>query len=142
MLKRMNRGYTREWYMERIAAIRRIIPDCELSTDIIAGFCGETEEEHQETISLLKEVGFILAYHFKYSERPRTLAERKYEDDVPESVKGERLTEIIEVQREQALKRTQGLLGRNLKVLVEGPSKRNPEEFCGRTTYNLSLIHI
>ena len=140
MLKRMNRGYTREWYMERIAAIRTIIPDCELSTDIIAGFCGETEEEHQETISLLKEVGFILAYHFKYSERPRTLAERKYEDDVPESVKGERLTEIIEVQREQALKRTQGLLGRNLKVLVEGPSKRNPEEFCGRTTYNSMVI--
>ena len=140
MLKRMNRGYTREWYMDRIAAIRRIIPDCELSTDIIAGFCGETEEEHQETISLLKEVGFILAYHFKYSERPRTLAERKYEDDVPESVKGERLTEIIEVQREQALKRTQGLVGRNLKVLVEGPSKRNPEEFCGRTTYNSMVI--
>ena len=140
MLKRMNRGYTREWYMGRIEAIRRIIPDCELSTDIIAGFCGETEEEHQETISLLKEVGFILAYHFKYSERPRTLAERKYEDDVPESVKGERLTEIIEVQREQALKRTQGLLGRNLKVLVEGPSKRNPEEFCGRTTYNSMVI--
>lgn len=140
MLKRMNRGYTREWYMDRIAAIRRIIPDCELSTDIIAGFCGETEEEHQATISLLKEVGFILAYHFKYSERPRTLAERKYEDDVPESVKGERLTEIIEVQREQALKRTQGLVGRNLKVLVEGPSKRNPEEFCGRTTYNSMVI--
>ncbi len=140
MLKRMNRGYTREWYMDRIAAIRRIIPDCELSTDIIAGFCGETEEEHQETISLLKEVGFILAYHFKYSERPRTLAERKYDDDVPERVKGERLTEIIEVQREQALKRTQGLVGRNLKVLVEGPSKRNPEEFCGRTTYNSMVI--
>ena len=140
MLKRMNRGYTREWYMDRIAAIRRIIPDCELSTDIIAGFCGETEEEHQETISLLKEVGFILAYHFKYSERPRTLAERKYEDDVPESVKGERLTEIIKVQREQALKRTQRLVGRNLKVLVEGPSKRNPKEFCGRTTYNSMVI--
>jgi len=140
MLKRMNRGYTREWYMDRIAAIRKIIPDCELSTDIIAGFCGETEEEHQETISLLKEVGFILAYHFKYSERPRTLAERKYDDDVPDSVKSERLTEIIEVQREQALKRTQGLVGRNLKVLVEGPSKRNPEEFCGRTTYNSMVI--
>ena len=140
VLKRMNRGYTREWYMDRIAAIKRIIPDCELSTDIIAGFCGETEEEHQETISLLKEVGFILAYHFKYSERPRTLAERKYEDDVPESVKGERLTEIIEVQREQALKRTQCLVGKNLKVLVEGPSKRNPEEFCGRTTYNSMVI--
>lgn len=140
MLKRMNRGYTREWYMDRIAAIKRIIPDCELSTDIIAGFCGETEEEHQETISLLKEVGFILAYHFKYSERPRTLAERKYEDDVPESIKSERLTEIIEVQRKQALKRTQGLVGRNLKVLVEGPSKRNPEEFCGRTTYNSMVI--
>ena len=126
MLKRMNRGYTREWYMDRIAAIRRIIPECELSTDIIAGFCGETQEEHEETLSLLKEVGFIMAYHFKYSERPRTLAERKYEDDVPEEVKGARLTEIIGVQRDQAHKRTEGLVGKTYRVLVEGPSRKNP----------------
>lgn len=140
MLKRMNRGYTREWYMDRIAAIRRIIPECELSTDIIAGFCGETQEEHEETLSLLKEVGFIMAYHFKYSERPRTLAERKYEDDVPEEVKGARLTEIIGVQRDQAYKRTEGLVGKTYRVLVEGPSRKNPEEFCGRTTHNTVVI--
>ncbi|MBM55666.1 MAG: tRNA (N6-isopentenyl adenosine(37)-C2)-methylthiotransferase MiaB [Euryarchaeota archaeon] len=140
MLKRMNRGYTREWYMDRIAAIKRIIPDCELSTDIIAGFCGETEEEHAETLSLLKEVGFIMAYHFKYSERPRTLAERKFEDDIPEDVKSARLAEIISVQRNEALKRTSGLVGRTYKVLVEGPSKKNPEEYCGRTTHNTMVI--
>ena len=140
MLKRMNRGYTREWYMDRISAIKRIIPDCELSTDIIAGFCGETEEEHNDTISLLEEVGFIMAYHFKYSERPRTLAERKFEDDIPEELKSERLTEIIAVQRQQAAARTKTHVGRVLKVLVEGPSKKNPEEFCGRTTHNSMVI--
>lgn len=140
MLKRMNRGYTREWYLDRIDAIKRIIPDCELSTDIIAGFCGETEEEHKETISLLEEVGFIMAYHFKYSERPRTLAERKYDDDVSEELKSERLTEIIEVQRKQAALRTKTHIGRILKVLVEGPSKKNPDEFCGRSTHNSMVI--
>ena len=140
MLKRMNRGYTREWYLDRIDAIKRIIPDCELSTDIIAGFCGETDEEHKETISLLEEVGFIMAYHFKYSERPRTLAERKYEDDVSEELKSERLTEIIAVQRKQAEARTNTHIGRVLKVLVEGPSKKNPDEFCGRSTHNSMVI--
>jgi tRNA-2-methylthio-N6-dimethylallyladenosine synthase len=126
--------------MDRISAIKRIIPDCELSTDIIAGFCGETEEEHRDTISLLEEVGFIMAYHFKYSERPRTLAERKFEDDIPEELKSERLTEIIAVQRLQAATRTKTHVGRVLKVLVEGPSKKNPEEFCGRTTHNSMVI--
>ncbi len=140
MLKRMNRGYTREWYMDRISAIKRIIPDCELSTDIIAGFCGETEEEHKDTLSLLDEVGFIMAYHFKYSERPRTLAERKYEDDITEDVKAARLTEIIALQRKQAAARTKTHVGRVLKVLVEGPSKKNPEEYCGRTTHNSMAI--
>lgn len=140
MLKRMNRGYTREWYMDRISAIKRIIPDCELSTDIIAGFCGETEEEHKDTLSLLDEVGFIMAYHFKYSERPRTLAERKYEDDITEDVKAARLTEIIARQRKQAAARTKTHVGRVLKVLVEGPSKKNAEEYCGRTTHNSMVI--
>ena len=140
MLKRMNRGYTREWYTDRISAIKRIIPDCELSTDIIAGFCGETEEEHKDTLSLLDEVGFIMAYHFKYSERPRTLAERKYEDDITEDVKAARLTEIIARQRKQAAARTKTHVGRVLKVLVEGPSKKNAEEYCGRTTHNSMVI--
>ena len=102
MLKRMNRGYTREWYLNRIAAIKEILPGCELSTDIITGFCGETQEEHDETMTLLKEVGFIMAYNFKYSERPKTLAERKFEDDVPEEVKAARLSEVILHQRQYA----------------------------------------
>lgn len=140
MLKRMNRGYTREWYMDRIAAIRRILPECELSTDIITGFCGETEEEHQETLSLLNEVGYIMAYHFKYSERPRTLAERKFEDDIPEEVKAARLNDVIAVQKVQAQARTKGLVGRVYRVLVEGPSKKNPEEYYGRTTHNSVVI--
>ena len=126
--------------MDRISAIKRIIPDCELSTDIIAGFCGETEEEHKDTLSLLDEVGFIMAYHFKYSERPRTLAERKYEDDITEDVKAARLTEIIARQRKQAAARTKTHVGRVLKVLVEGPSKKNAEEYCGRTTHNSMVI--
>lgn len=140
MLKRMNRGYTREWYMDRVAAVRRIMPECELSTDIITGFCGETPKEHDETISLLKEVGYIMAYHFKYSERPRTLAERKFEDDVPEKIKADRLTEIIAVQKVEARKRTERLVGGVYRVLVEGPSKKNPEEFYGRTTHNSVVI--
>jgi tRNA-2-methylthio-N6-dimethylallyladenosine synthase len=140
MLKRMNRGYTREWYLNRIDAIKRILPECELSTDIIAGFCGETQEEYEDTISLLKEVGFIMVYQFKYSERPRTLAERKFEDDIPEEVKSERLSAIIAVQRQEAMKRTQGLVGRVYRVLVEGPSKKNPEEYYGRTTHNTVIV--
>ena len=140
MLKKMNRGYTREWYMDRVAAVRRIMPECELSTDIITGFCGETPKEHDETISLLKEVGYIMAYHFKYSERPRTLAERKFEDDVPEKIKADRLTEIIAVQKVEARKRTERLVGGVYRVLVEGPSKKNPVEFYGRTTHNSVVI--
>lgn len=140
MLKRMNRGYTREWYLDRIAAIRRILPDCALSTDIITGFCGETHQEHMETMSLLKEVGFIMAYNFKYSERPRTLAERKFKDDVPEEVKAARLTEIIKHQRSYAAKLTQGMVGKVYRVLVEGVSKKSSEKFYGRTTHNIVMI--
>tara|TARA_B110000444_G_scaffold261465_1_gene313906 strand:- start:2987 stop:4423 length:1437 start_codon:yes stop_codon:yes gene_type:complete len=140
VLKRMNRGYTREWYLDRIAAIKNILPGCELSTDIITGFCGETEEEHSETLTLLKEVGFIMAYHFKYSERPRTLAERKFEDDVPEEVKSARLTEIIKLQRGYASFITEALVGKVYRVLVEGPSKKNPKEYYGRTTHNLVIV--
>lgn len=140
VLQRMNRGYSREWYLERIAAIRRIMPDCAISTDIISGFCGETEEEHQATISLMKEVQFDFAYMYKYSERPKTLAERKFEDDVPEEVKGRRLEEIIAAQRALSLDSQQRQVGAVRKILVEGPSKRSEEHFCGRDGRNTVVI--
>lgn len=140
VLYRMNRGYTREWYMDRIAAIKRIIPDCAISTDIITGFCGETEAEHQETLSLMDEVKYDFAYMFKYSERPKTLAERRFEDDVPEEVKGRRLNEIIEKQLEHALASNQAQLGKTQKVLVEGPSKRSADFMCGRNGRNCMVV--
>jgi len=140
VLKRMNRGYTREWYLDRIAAIRRIMPDCAISTDVIAGFCGETVEQHEATLSLMREVRYEMAFMFKYSERPRTLAERKFEDDVPEEEKGRRLTEIIQLQQEHSKERTAAQCGRIYRVLVEGPSKKNAEEFQGRNTYNAMIV--
>ena len=140
VLYRMNRGYTREWYMDRIAAIKRIIPDCAISTDIITGFCGETEAEHQETLSLMDEVKYDFAYMFKYSERPKTLAERRFEDDVPEELKGRRLNEIIEKQLEYALASNKAQLGKIQKVLVEGPSKRSDEYMCGRNGRNCMVV--
>lgn len=139
-LKRMNRGYTREWYLDRIAAIRRIMPDCAISTDIISGFCGETEEEHQETLSLMKEVRYDMAYMFKYSERPRTLAERKFEDDVPEEVKGRRLKEVIDLQMQHGAARTKEMVGRVHRVLIEGPSKKSDDELCGRNSENTMVV--
>ena len=140
MLERMNRGYTREWYMDRIAAINRIIPDCGISTDIISGFCEETEEEHQQTLSLISEVQFDFAYMYKYSERPKTLAERKFEDDVPEEVKSKRLAEIIALQREGSLIRNKRFVGKTCEVLVEGPSKKNKSEWYGRISENSVVI--
>lgn len=132
MLKRMNRGYSREWYLNRIEAIIRIIPNHSISTDIITGFCGETDEEHADTISLMKEVEFQFAYMYKYSERPKTLAQRKFEDDVPDEVKSKRLTEVIELQNSHSLKLHQEQVGRTVKVLIEGVSKRSDEELFGR----------
>jgi len=140
VLERMNRTYTREWYLNRIDAIHRIIPDCAISTDVIAGFCGETEEQHQETISLMKEVKYDFAYMFKYSERPRTLAERKYEDDVPEEVKTRRLTEIINLQMEHSLERNQAQVGKTFEVLIEGPSKKSDQYLCGRNSQNTMIV--
>lgn len=140
VLERMNRGYSREWYLDRIAAIKRIIPDCAISTDIITGFCGETEEEHQETVSLMKQVGYDFAYMFKYSERPKTLAERKFTDDIPEDVKGRRLEEIIALQLENALASHKKQIGKIAKVLVEGPSKRSAEHFSGRDARNSKVV--
>ena len=140
ILDKMNRGYTREWYLERIASIRRIMPDCAISTDIIAGFCSETEEQHQDTISLMKEVDYDFAFMFKYSERPRTLAERKFEDDVAEEDKSRRLEEIIALQLDSSLMRNQAHVGNIFEVLVEGLSKRSDQKVFGRTTQNAVVI--
>lgn len=140
VLKRMNRGYSREWYLDRIAAIRRIIPGCAISTDVIAGFCDETEEEHQATLSLMAEVRYDMAYMFKYSERPRTLAERKFEDNVPEEVKGRRLKEIIDLQMTCAAERTKAHVGKTQRVLVEGVSKKSDDHHYGRNSENVVVV--
>jgi tRNA-2-methylthio-N6-dimethylallyladenosine synthase len=140
VLKRMNRGYTREWYLERIDAIRRIIPNCSISTDLISGFCDETEEEHQDTLSMMRAVKWDFAYMYKYSERPKTLAERRFDDTVPEKIKGTRLTEIINIQQENSLAINQKQLGKIQKVLVEGVSKRSQEHMAGRNDHNTTVI--
>ena len=140
VLKRMNRSYSREWYLNRIEAIKRIVPNCAISTDVISGFCDETEEEHQETISLMKEVKFDFAYMFKYSERPKTLAERRFEDNVPEKVKGERLSEIINLQQKHSLESNQSQIGKIHKVLVEGFSKKSNEFLSGRNDNNCKVV--
>jgi tRNA-2-methylthio-N6-dimethylallyladenosine synthase len=140
VLDRMNRSYTREWYLERIRSIRRIIPGCAISTDIITGFCGETENEHTDTLTLMDEVGFDFAYMFKYSERPKTLAERRFEDDVPEETKSRRLNEIIDKQLKFSLKSNQNQIGQTQKILVEGYSKRSEEFMSGRNSQNAVVV--
>lgn len=140
VLKRMNRRYTREWYLDRIAAIKRILPDCTISTDIIAGFCGETEEEHQETLSLMRKVGFDFAYMFKYSERPDTIAARHMRDDVPEKVKTRRLNEIIALQNELSAAGKKADIGKTFEVLVEGKAKKPSGALMGRTTGNKVVV--
>lgn len=139
-LKRMNRGYTREWYMNRIEAIRTIIPDCGISTDIISGFCDETDAEHQDTISLMKEVKYDAAYMYKYSERPKTLAERKFEDNVPEKIKQRRLEEIIELQLSHSLEINKAQIGKVEEVLIEKVSRRSDAQLVGRTDRNHKVI--
>ncbi|MEN8927301.1 MAG: tRNA (N6-isopentenyl adenosine(37)-C2)-methylthiotransferase MiaB [Flavobacteriales bacterium] len=140
VLKKMNRGYTREWYLNRIAAIRRILPNATISTDIITGFCGETEEQHQDTLSLIKEVKFSAAFMYKYSERPKTLAERKYEDDIPEEIKQRRLAEIIVAQHENQLEYYQAQIGKEFEVLIEKVSKKSEDEFMGRNEHSSTII--
>lgn len=140
VLKRMNRGYTREWYLERIEAIKRIVPGCAISTDIITGFCDETDEEHEETLSIMREVKFDFAYMYKYSERPKTLAERRFEDNVPEDVKSKRLIEIIDLQQEHSLEASKRYIGKTLKVLVEGTSKRSDDDMAGREDGNMKVV--
>ena len=140
MLEKMRRKYDREWYLERVAKIRSLIPDCGLTTDVIAGFCSETEEDHAQTLSLMEEVGFDWAFMFAYSERPGTLAQRNYPDDVPADVKNRRLNEIIELQNRKSLERYRAQIGREVEVLVEGPSKRDPAQLCGRASNNMMCV--
>jgi tRNA-2-methylthio-N6-dimethylallyladenosine synthase len=140
MLKKMNRKYTREWYLGRIEAIKRLIPDCALSTDIIAGFSGETEEDHLETVSLMKHVGYDYAFMFKYSERPNTVAAKKYTDDVPEEIKGRRLQEIIDLQQELSHKSNLKDIGKEFEVLVENVSKKSQKELSGRNIGNKVVV--
>ncbi|RNL50579.1 tRNA (N6-isopentenyl adenosine(37)-C2)-methylthiotransferase MiaB [Pedobacter jejuensis] len=132
VLELMNRTYTREWYINRIDAIKKIIPGCAISTDIIAGFCTETEEEHQDTLSMLDYVKYDFAYNFTYSERPGTLAARKLADDIPEEVKKRRLAEILAKQQAHSLLRLQEWVGKTVRVLIEGTSKKSDQDYCGR----------
>jgi tRNA-2-methylthio-N6-dimethylallyladenosine synthase len=140
VLELMNRTYTREWYMERVNKIKEILPDCGLSTDIIAGFCSETDEEHLETLSLMEWADFSYAYMFKYSERPGTLAARKYADDVSEEKKSARLQEIIELQKKLSLKSNLKDINLVHTVLVEGLSKRSDQFMCGRNDQNKMVV--
>lgn len=140
ILKLMNRKYTREWYLERVAAIRRIVPDCGLSTDIFVGYHSETEEDHRMSLDLMREVGYDSAFMFKYSERPGTYASKHLPDDVPEEVKLRRLSELIELQTELSAEANRRDVGREFDVLVEGFSKRSREQLCGRTEQNKMVV--
>ncbi len=140
VLRLMNRKYTREWYMGRVAAIRRIVPDCGLSTDIFAGYCSETEDDHRETLSLMQECGYDSAFLFKYSERPGTYAARHLPDDVPEEVKVRRLEELIALQNRLSAESNRRCVGRTFEVLAEGVSKRSREQLFGRTEQNKVVV--
>lgn len=140
ILKKMNRKYNREWYINRVKAIHDIIEDCAISTDIFAGYCGETEEDHQLSLSLMREVGYDSSFMFKYSERPGTYASRHLEDNIPEETKIRRLNEMIELQNELSLKANEAWVGREADILLEGVSKRSREELFGRTEQNKVVI--
>ena len=140
LLEKMRRRYTSGWYLDRVARIREVMPGCGITTDVIAGFCSETEEDHRQTLDLFRKVGFDYAYMFYSSERPGTLAARHYPDDVPPDVKTRRLNEIIALQNELSLKSNRNDIGKVFRVLVEGPSKKNPEELCGRSGSNKMCV--
>ncbi len=140
VLKDMNRKYTREWYLDRIRAIREIIPDCGLSTDVFVGFHNESEEDYQQTLSLMREVGFDSAFMFKYSERPGTMASRNLPDNVDEEVKGRRLQELIDMQVELSLESNRRDVGKTFEVLVEGTSKKKADELFGRSSQNKVIV--
>ncbi|MCF8256540.1 MAG: tRNA (N6-isopentenyl adenosine(37)-C2)-methylthiotransferase MiaB [Flavobacteriales bacterium] len=140
VLDLMNRGYTREWYLQRIQRIRELVPECGISTDTISGFCTETEEEHQDTLSIIEAAQFDFAYMFKYSERPGTLAAKKLEDDVPEEVKGRRLQEVIDLQMRLSEESNRRDIGKTFEVLIEGPSRKSPDFLQGRNTQNKVIV--
>ena len=140
MLQIMNRKYTREWYLGRIAAIRKAMPDCAITTDLIAGFCTETLEDHAETLSLMREVGYESAFMFKFSMRPGTFAARHMTDDVSEEEKTRRLTEIINLQNELSIESNRRDVGKEFEVLIEGYSKRSDKQLCGRTSQNKMVV--
>ena len=140
VLQLMNRTYTREWYLSKVKRIREIMPDCGLSTDVISGFCTETEEEHQDTLNLMEQCRFDMAYMFSYSERPGTLAARRYEDDVSEDVKKRRLTEIIKLQNGHSAESYKNDIGKTFEVLIEGNSKKSDEDWCGRNSQNKMVV--
>src|SRR6202012_5144790 len=140
ILELMNRTYDREWYIDRIDAIRRIIPGCAISTDVITGFCSETDEEHQETLSMMDYVKYDFAYMFMYSERPGTLAAKRYKDDIPEVVKRNRLKEIVSKQQEHSHHKLQKMIGTTQRVLIEGFSKKSDKDYCGRSDQNSMVV--
>lgn len=140
VLELMNRTYTREWYIERIDTIRRLIPQCSISTDVIIGFCTETEEEHQETLSLMDYVKFDFAYMYTYSERPGTLAAKRFEDDIPEDVKTRRFNEILKMQQASSLNRLEQHIGKIHRVLIDGFSKKSDQDFSGKTEHNITVV--
>ena len=140
MLEKMRRKYNREWYLARVDKIRSVLPDCGITPDVSAGFSGETEQDHQDTLTLMEKVVFDSAFMFAYSERPGTLASKKYPDDIPYEEKTRRLNEIIALQGRMSLKSNEKEIGRRLKVLVEGPSKKNPDELCGRASSNKMCV--
>jgi tRNA-2-methylthio-N6-dimethylallyladenosine synthase len=136
----MNRTYDSEWYKERVEAINRIIPDCAISSDIIAGFCTETEEEHRETLEMIRWADYSMSYTFYYSERPGTLAAKKYTDDISLAVKKRRLSEIIDVQNEVSHEHNKRDLGKTFEVLIEGDSKKSKDDFKGRNGQNKMVV--
>ena len=140
VLKAMNRHYTREWYLDRVAAIRRIIPDCAITSDLFTGFHGETEEDFQQTLSLMREVGFDASFMFKYSERPGTMASKHLPDNVAEEVKIDRLNRMIALQNELSLASHRSEIGREVEVLIEGVARRSREQMVGRTPQNKTVV--
>jgi tRNA-2-methylthio-N6-dimethylallyladenosine synthase len=140
VLELMNRTYSREWYLERIDTIRRLIPECSISTDMIIGFCTETEAEHQDTLSLMDYVKFDFAYMYTYSERPGTLAAKRFEDDIPEDVKTRRFNEILKMQQACSLYRLEQHIGKIHRVLIDGFSKKSDQDFSGKTEHNITVV--
>jgi tRNA-2-methylthio-N6-dimethylallyladenosine synthase len=140
MLQLMNRTYTREWYLAKVARIKEIMPDCSISTDIIAGFCTETEQDHQETISLMQAAEYDLSYMYFYSERPGTLAAKRYKDDIPEEVKKRRLQEIVDVQWTLSNESNKRDVGKTFEVLIEGDSKKSNQQWMGRTSQSKVVV--